>query len=52
MEISIRSLKGQYGSNRIIRDTIFFRKLLNTKKYMSFRLKIFLDPGKDNIRDP
>ena len=29
-----------------------FRKLLNTKRYMSFRLKFLLDPGKDNIWNP
>ena len=52
MEISTRSLKGQYGSNRIVCDTIFFRKLLNSKKYMSFRLKFLLDCGKGNIWDP
>ena len=34
MKISIRSLKGQYGSNHTVRDTIFFKKLLNTKNYM------------------
>ena len=50
--MSIRSLTGQYGSNRIVRDTIFLKELLNTKKYMSFRLKFLLDPWKDNIWDP
>ena len=36
MEISIRSLKGQYWSNPIVPDRIF-NELLNTKKYSSFR---------------
>ena len=49
MEISVRSLKRQYGSNCIVHGTIFFRKFLNTKKYMSFKLKFLLDPRKDNI---
>ena len=52
MEISIWSLKGQYGSNCIVRDTIDLKKLLNTKKCMSFRLKFLLDPWKNNIWDP
>ena len=48
MEISIRSLKGQYWSNPIVSDKIF-NELLNTKKYLSFRWKFILDPWKDNI---
>ena len=76
MEICIRFLEGQYGSNRYVPNTFFQQtfenqkiselrwkfllkdntgqtvlsliqfgnKLLNTKKYMSFRWKFVLDP--------
>ena len=43
MEISIKSLKGQYWSNPIATDKIF-NEVLNTKKYLSFRWKFVFDP--------
>ena len=39
MEIYIRSLKGQYGTNRIVPAAIFFDKLFHINKYKSFRWK-------------
>ena len=41
-------MKGQYRSNHVAPDT-FFNKLLNTKKYMSFRWTFVLDPWKEYI---
>ena len=51
MEISIRSLEGQYWSNPIVPDKVL-NELLNTKKCSSFSWKFVLDPWKDNIKDP
>ena len=36
VETSLRSLNGQYGSNRIVCDTIFFKKSFEHQKIHEF----------------